>query len=91
MRGKKDADPLPDEFSSYEEAGEFWDSHDTTEYPDAFAEKPVEIDAAFLRRHFEVEVDEDLFGTLRERARETGVSVRRLVGELLRRQLAASS
>lgn len=91
MRERRDVDPLPDEFSSYEEAAEFWDSHDTTDYPDAFTEEPVEVHAAFRRRHFEVEVDEDLFGTLRERARETGTSVRRLVGELLRQQLAASS
>ncbi len=91
MRGKRNVDPLPDELSSYEEAAEFWDSHDTTDYPEAFAEEPVEIRAAFSRRHFEVEVDEDLFGTLRQRARETGISVRRLVSELLRQQLTASS
>ncbi len=91
MSEKRNVDPLPDEFSSYEEAAEFWDSHDTTDYPDAFAKEPVEVRAAFRRRHFEVEVDEDLFGTLRQRARETGISVRRLVGELLRQQLAASS
>ena len=87
---KRDVDPLLDEFSSYEEAADVWDSHDTTDYPDAFAKEPVEIRAAFRQRHFEVEVDEDLFGTLRQRARKTGISVRRLVGELLRQQLAAS-
>ncbi len=91
MPKKRDVDPLPDEFSSYEEAAEFWDHHDTTDYPGAFAEEPVEIHAAIRSRHFEVEVDEDLFGTLREKARETGTSVRRLVGDLLRRQLATSS
>lgn len=74
--------------ASYEEAGEFWDSHNTTDYPDAFSEVPTEIHADSFRRHFEVEVDEDLFG---ERAQKTGVSVRRLVGELLRQQLVASS
>jgi len=35
-------DPLPDEFASYEEAAEFWDSHDTTDYPEAFADEPIE-------------------------------------------------
>ena len=30
---QKQIDPLPDEFSSYEEAAEFWDTHDTTDYP----------------------------------------------------------
>ncbi len=91
MHARRDVDPLPDEFSSYDEAAEFWDSHDTTDYPGAFAEEPVEVHATFRRRHFEVEVDEDLFGTLRQKAREGGMSVRRLVGKLLRQQLAASS
>ncbi len=91
MPAKRDLDPIPEEFSSYEEAAEFWDSHDTADYPDAFADKPVEVRGAFRRRHFEVEVDEDLFGTLRERARKAGISVRRLVGDLLRQQLTVSS
>ncbi len=91
MSGKRDTDPLPDEFSSYEEAGEFWDEHDATDYPEAFPGKPVEVQAAFRRRHFEIEVDEDVFGSVRERARQTGVSVRRLVSDLLRQQLAVSS
>jgi hypothetical protein len=29
--GKK-TDPVPKEFSSYEEAAEFWGTHDTTDY-----------------------------------------------------------
>ena len=91
MSEKRDVDPLPEEFSSYEEAADFWDEHDTTDYPEAFAGEPVEVQAAFRRHHFEVEVDEDVFGTVRERARETGVSVRRLVSDLLRQQLAVSS
>ena len=36
MTKPKQIDPIPDEFSSYEEAGKFWDSHDTTDYPGAF-------------------------------------------------------
>jgi hypothetical protein len=28
----KQTDPLPEEFASYEEAAEFWDTHDTTDY-----------------------------------------------------------
>jgi predicted transcriptional regulator len=32
----KQVEPIPEEFTSYEEAAEFWDSHDTTDYPDAF-------------------------------------------------------
>jgi hypothetical protein len=29
-------DPIPNEFSSYEEAGAFWDAHDTTDYSEIF-------------------------------------------------------
>lgn len=36
MSKKKQIDPIPDEFQSYEEAGEFWDIHDTADYPDIF-------------------------------------------------------
>jgi len=64
-------DPLPDEFASYEEAAEFWDSHDTTDYPEAFADEPIELHADFKSRRYEVEIAEDLMLILRQRARES--------------------
>jgi len=36
MTKPKPPDHMPDEFSSYEEAGRFWDRHDTTAYPEVF-------------------------------------------------------
>jgi len=36
MSKTKQVDPIPDEFHSYEDAGEFWDTHDTTDYPGIF-------------------------------------------------------
>jgi hypothetical protein len=30
---KRYVDPIPDKFSSYEEAAEFWDTYDTADYP----------------------------------------------------------
>src|SRR5216684_423513 len=32
----KQLDPVPEEFPSLEEAGNFWDTHDTTQYPNIF-------------------------------------------------------
>jgi hypothetical protein len=32
----KQIDPLPDEFGDYEEAADFWDGHDTTDYLEYF-------------------------------------------------------
>ncbi len=86
---EKAVDPLPEEFSSYEEAAEFWSTHDTTDYPDAFEDEPVEIEASFRKKRFEIEVEEDLLGLLREKARRSGVTVRQLTSDLLRRQLVA--
>ncbi len=86
----KKLDPLPDEFASYEEAAEFWDSHDTTDYPEAFAAEPIELHADFKSRRYEVEIAEDLMLMLRQRARESGTTVRELVSDQLRRQLAAT-
>ncbi len=74
MSKRESVDPLPDVFSSYEEAAEFWDTHDTTDYPEAFAEQPFELQADIRRRRFEVEVEEELIGVLRERARQSGKS-----------------
>jgi hypothetical protein len=58
---KKVIEPLPEEFASYAEAAEFWDTHDTTDYSDAF--RTVEMEASELhQRHYEVEssrLDED--------------------------------
>ena len=85
----KHIDPIPDEFSSYEEAAEFWDTHDTTDYPDAFED--VEVQAEFRKRHYEVEVDEDVMKALREEARKFGVPTSRIANELLRRQISATS
>jgi hypothetical protein len=45
---KKQVDAIPEEFSSYEEAAEFWETHDTTDYLDDF--QTVEMQSEFRRR-----------------------------------------
>lgn len=86
---KKCADPIPDEFASYEEAAEFWDTHDTTDYPEAF--QTVDVQAEFRRRRYEVEIDEDVIKVLREQARMHGVTLSRLASDMLRRQISPTA
>jgi hypothetical protein len=86
---KKSIDPIPEEFASYEEAAEFWDTHDTTDYPDAF--RTVEVAARFRRRHYEIEIEADVEKALRAQSRQRGVPVSRLASDLLRQQLATSA
>jgi hypothetical protein len=50
MSKKKQIDPIPDEFASPDEAAEFWDTHDTTDYPRAF--RTVRVVAELRNRHF---------------------------------------
>ena len=87
----KQIDPLPDEFPSYEEAAEFWDTHDTTDYPDSF--ETVAVTSELKRRRYEVEIDEELMSVLAELAQSRGVAVSELVSGLLREKIhpAASS
>lgn len=84
------ADLLPEEFDSYEEVADFWDSHDTTQYPDAF--ETVHVEEADLKiRRFEVEVEADLITVLSVQARQQGVAVSQLVNKLLRDQLSSAA
>jgi hypothetical protein len=85
MTKKKHLEPIPEEFTTYEEAGEFWDAHDTADYPDAF--RTVEVVAELRRRRCEIEIDPDVARALRRRARQRGLSMSRLASDLLRQRL----
>jgi len=86
---KKLIDPIPEEFASYDEAAAFWDTHDTTDYPEAF--KTVEVKTELRRRHYEVEVEATLMKVLRKRAQAKGIPTKRLVNDMLRRQISLAA
>ncbi|HGJ64577.1 TPA: hypothetical protein ENS27_04220 [bacterium] len=86
MPKKKQIDPIPDEFSGYEEAIDFWDEHDTTNYLDNF--HAVKATTELKHRYFEIEIDEDLTDILRLQAHQKGISVNRLANNLLRQQVS---
>ena len=86
MSKKKQADPIPKEFVSCEEAAEFWDTHDTTDYPDAF--RTVSVVSEFRRRHYEIEIESDVVEALRVFARRTGATLSRVASDLLRQGLS---
>ncbi len=82
---QKQIDPLPEEFASYEAAAEFWDTHDTTDYPDSF--ETVAVESQLKRRRYEIEIDEELMAVLTELAQERGVAVSVLVSGMLREKI----
>jgi len=85
---KNNIDPIPEKFNSLEEAGEFWDTHDTMDYPDAF--ETVEMRSKLRHRYFEVEIDMSVAQALRDKARQQGVSASDLATEMIRQQLKAA-
>ncbi len=88
MRNRnKQVDPLPDQFGSYEEAAEFWDTHSITDYEEFL--EPVDLDVDIQRRHFEIEVDEESFRALRETAKKEQKPVKQLASEILKQRLRA--
>lgn len=83
----KKIDPLPDEFSSEEEAGEFWDTHSITDYEVCL--QPVEFTADIKRRHFQVEIDEESFIALRAYSKKKNKPTKQLISEIIKKQIAA--
>ena len=83
----KKIDPLPDEFSSEEEAGEFWDTHSITDYKEYL--QPVEFKADIKRRHFQIEVDEESFIALQAYAKKLQQPTKQVVSDIIRQKIAS--
>jgi hypothetical protein len=81
----KKIEPIPDEFSSYEEAAEFWDTHDTADYPEAFVD--VNFDVKLQGRRFEIDIDEDVMELLKKEAKRTHMRPGKLASKLLKKGL----
>jgi hypothetical protein len=89
MNNTKRRDPVPDDFGSYEAAAEFWDTHDTTDYPELF--ETVNVHAELRRRRYEVEIAEDVMLALRTLTERRGMSVSNLASDMLRQQIRLSN
>jgi hypothetical protein len=72
----KTLEPIPDEFSSIEEAAEFWDTHSLADYWDQTREVEIEVQAP--RRQW-IPLAAGLADKTAEKARQEGVSVETLV------------
>ena len=88
MPKKKRVDPIPDEFANYEEVGEFWESHDTTDFPHAF--RTVKVAGRFRDRHHEIPITPDVIKALQARARKQRVSPGHVANDLRRQRLRIS-
>ncbi|MBI1748867.1 MAG: hypothetical protein HYR55_20115 [Acidobacteria bacterium] len=76
-KGKKQLDPLPETFNSYDELAEFWDTHSTADYEEHFKEVACEIE--LKRRTFEVPIDGEVFTKIQRIAESRGLSTETLI------------
>lgn len=86
---KSKRDPLPEQFNSAEEAGEFWDTHSGADYEEHMQEAHFEVD---LKQHStEVRVSDQLLRDVRRIARQQGVATETLVNLWLQEKVAAKA
>ena len=87
MNNDKHIDPIPEEFADYQAAGEFWDTHDLTDYLDQTEEVKASIN--IRERSFQIEIEPSLIAEIRRLARKRGINTAELTNELLRKQLSS--
>ena len=85
MGGSK-KDPIPEHFTSAEDAGEFWDTHSAVDYWDEMEDVEMKFD--LHQRVFLVTVGDRIFYRVKQRAEMEQRSVEEMIGILLERELA---
>ncbi|MBM3240422.1 hypothetical protein FJZ31_29415 [Candidatus Poribacteria bacterium] len=83
LKNKKDF--IPETFASYEEAAEFWDEHDLTDYEDML--KRGEFEVEITKYPQSVELDEDIAQKFYEVAKWKDILVQILVNQWIRERL----
>ena len=82
-------DPLPENFESLEEAAEFWDRHDVTDYDDLMTE--VHFDVDLQRRTVLTALEPELAKRVAEVAQRQGIATETLINLWLSEKLAAAT
>ena len=91
MRDKRKTteDALPENFSTIEELGDFWDAHSSADYEDQMEPVEIEIDLSSSKTY--CPVAKDLLREVRAQARRQGVSTETLINLWLQERLRASA
>jgi hypothetical protein len=84
----KKADSLPEDFGSLEAAGEFWDTHSSSDYENEMKELHFEVE--LMNRAHEVRVTDGLWREVRKIARQQGVATETLVNIWLQEKVSAA-
>ena len=77
-KDKINRDPLPDEFESFAELADFWDTHDLTDYADYLTPVSVEV-TPHPTHEYKITLSDSLNKTIREAQKREGVSIGTLI------------
>jgi predicted DNA binding CopG/RHH family protein len=77
-KSKQKIDPIPDEFTSFDELANFWETHDLTDYEDQLQKVKYKV-ARKPTRKFVVTLSDELTKALRKATHREGVSMQTLV------------
>ena len=78
--------PIPKEFESLEDAGEFWDTHSAADYWDDMVDVALEVE--IRDRRFVELLEDSVYHAIQELAATRGIQPDTLVNEFLRQELA---
>lgn len=82
---KNKKEPIPEYFESAEEAGEFWDVHDLTDYWDQTRETDLKFD--LKRRHYFIGIDPRIAQELQRISEAEGISAETIANLWLQEKL----
>ncbi|CAG0946507.1 hypothetical protein ANRL1_03057 [Anaerolineae bacterium] len=85
-KNKSKREPLPERFKTIEEFTEFWDTHDTEDYPEAWREVRATISMK-TRKYPRIILEPSIARQLSKRARAERLSLNALVNQLLKQTL----
>lgn len=86
-RSKENKDPIPESFDSYEEAVEFWENHDPTDYPEHMT--PVEVTFEKPKSMmYHISLDKDIEKKILNKAKKKGITATKYANELMRQSIS---
>jgi len=86
-KATKRRDPLPEHFSSLEEAGEFWDTHDSGDYEEYFED----VECVFDIQKRTISVDSALYNEVRAIAKKKRIPADKLVSRWIKEKLRSAA
>jgi len=82
-------EPIPEEFNSYEEAGEFWDTHSAADYWDEMEDVECEVD--IQSRRFMVTLENEVYQRVEKLATDQHLFPEDFLNKFLRNKLIVNS